>query len=395
VKNVWWPLIPAALISVSAWAGAVASIYNGEQYHLNGAVLVQDADHPDDFFILPTRYHLKTKSHVDDQGRLVTAQSARNTVVRINGHDYSSYAMTFELDEPGKLEMLRATQALRQQVGRPARIKGLVPICGLRLAVPGFKESGPSGDNRLNPDSPLLRYSISSTEADKCASIIDTSEFNMEYRVPIGLEPEAAKEITSDVGMTLPPIEIVLPYKYKDHVTVKIEAQSTINQLRAGGDFAGSFKMVTLQVKASIETLFNRLAVTGGLDVDCQNPDRKICDGFVEQAKDILAKTLFLYTANADKGDTNPLVLADNDKAVSTGGFKATLGIDSQSATREGYFRVDFSSTAYSSITSQAQVTAKNISRRYLDPQILKLLNERYPEQKDETPTTLNFRMGL
>lgn len=374
-------ILAASLIfSGAANATALASVYNGQQFRLEGHLLVQDAEHPNDYYVVPKLYRLRNKVYVNDQtGESSNRASINHKVITVNGHQFSSYTMRFRLDEPGMMEKMTAEALLQLKAGRAAKIKGVAPVCGIRLATPGFDQIKPSGNQPAsNPKSTTITYSISSTEAGKCNAFLDTTDFSVEYRVPMELEPKTAADLTSDTGLVLPPVELLLPYKYKDSVVVEVDAESAVKQLKAGADLQGSFKYVTAQVSANISKLVNKLSVSGGIKVDCQNPDRTICDHFLEQAKDILAKTLYIYEPFAKDGDTNPLVVADKDNA-SASMFKVSLGYDEQEAKRIGKFRVDFSNTVYSSISSQAQLRAAKASPAALDPIVRKKLEE----QKD------------
>lgn len=366
------------LFSGAANASALASVYNGEQFRLKGQLLVQDAEHPDDYYLIPKIYRLKNKIFVNEQtGERSNRANVNNKVITVNGRQYSSYTMRFRLDEPSEVELLEAKMLLQMKAGRAANIRGVAPICGIRLASLGFDQgTGNEADTQKaisNPNVTTITYSISSTEAGKCTSLLDTTDFTVEYRVPIELEPKTAQDLTSDIGLVLPPVELLLPYKYKDSVTVEVDAESAIKQVKAAADLQGSFKFVTAQISASISNLVNKLTVSGGLKVDCQNPDRTVCDHFLEQAKDILSKTLFIYTPLAEKGDTNPLVVSDKDKSSSSM-FKVSLAYDEQEAKRIGKFRVDFSNMVYSTVSGQAQLRAAKASPSALDPIVRKKL---------------------
>lgn len=367
-------LLIFSLFSALARASALASLYNGTQFHLEGQLLVQDSENPNDFYLIPQVYEVKRESVFNPTTQSFSERVAVNhRVFSKDGHQYSSYSIRMILEMPDQLEIQRALSALRQKVGQSARIIGAAPVCGLRLDLPARLPSM-EGSSEPPYNATWIQYSIASSEAGKCNSMMDTTEFSLEYRVPLDLEPALAQNITTDVGLLLPPIELVLPYKYKDKVRVEVDAESAIQQLKAGADIKGSFKFVTGEVQANIERLVNTLQVTGQMAVDCQNPDPTICNYFLDQAKDVLAKTLYIYTPLAVGGDTNPMVLGDKEKNVDASLFKVGLAFDEQSAKRIGKFRVDFSNTVYSSIYSQVQIHVQNIPSENLDPIVRQML---------------------
>jgi hypothetical protein len=119
-----------------------------------------------------------------------------------------------------------------------------------------------------------------------------------------------------------------------------------------------------------MEKMMNTLTMFGKVDVDCQNPDKTICDRFLQQAQELLAKSFLNYLPTSANGDTNPLVLADKDKAVNTSIVKVAAGIDMAQAERIGKFTLDFNNTVYSSVHTQVQVQANKLDRSVLDPAI-------------------------
>jgi hypothetical protein len=376
LRNFLSASIIALATPAMARADALASIYNGEQFQLNGQLLVQDADHPDDFYVLPQTFHIQQQSTYDPTtDTLKKKMSINHQVIAANGNQYSDYTMKMVLDEPTQMQLMQASMQLRRTASPNARIKGMAPICGMRLTLPGLETSTEAPiAGKFDPNTTFIQYSISSTDAEKCNAILTTTEFTLEYRVPLVLEPTVAKNLTSDVGLVLQPIDLILPYKYKDKVSVAIDARSAIDQLKASVGLQGSFKFVTAGVQASMEKMMNALKISGQLQVDCQNPDKTMCDRFVDQAVQILTKTFFTYLPMATSGDTNPLVIADKDKAVNASLFKIQLAFDEQSAERIGQFKVDFSNTVYDSVHGQARIEASRVPLEALDPIVRKLL---------------------
>lgn len=357
-------------------ANALASIYNGDQFQLNDQLLVQDADHPDDFYILPRTFHIKRQSTYNaDTGEVKNIVSVNNRVLTSGQNQYSDYSIRVVLDEPGRLELLQAAMNLRRVANPNARIKGVAPICGMHVLIPGISNSTEAPNPAsFDPNTTFIQYSLGSTDGDKCNSVLATSEFTFEYRVPISLEPATARNLTSDVGLVLQPIDMILPYKYKDKVKIVVDARSAVEQMKAAASLQGSFKFVTAGVQASMEKMMNSLQVTGQLHVDCQNPDTTACDRFVNQAQDILTKVLVNYLPMSGAGDTNPLVVADKNRAVNATMFQVQLNYDQQSAERIGQFTVDFSNTVYSSVHAQAQIDASHVPVEVLAPAVRKLL---------------------
>ena len=55
------------------------------------------------------------------------------------------------------------------------------------------------------------------------------------------------------LGLVLPPVDLIMPYKYDDNVTIKIDARSTIEILKQGGEIKGD--VTTLEDFAVIANL--------------------------------------------------------------------------------------------------------------------------------------------
>ena len=364
------------LLPIAANAGALASIYNGEQFQLEDQLLVQDADHPESYYYLPRTYKLKSRTALDMDGNPKRETSLKHRVVTKGDKQYSVYTMTLELDHPTSLQLRIAEMQIRRKTGQRAVIKGPAPVCGIRVRGPGFDSTAAASPvDKVDPDATLIQYSVNSTEAGKCASVLATTEFNLVYRVPISQEPQTAETITSSVGLFIPAVEILLPYKYREKVVVTLDAVSTYEQLKAAADLQGTFKAVTAGVSAAMSDLKNKLMMSGGIAVDSENPDPAIRDRFLTMALEILSKTYLNYLPMGLAGNTDSLVLADKEKAASASLFKVQLGFDRQSAERIGKFRIDFSNAVYGGVTSQVQIKAARASKDSLDPQVRSLLN--------------------
>lgn len=366
----------AITLSSQAPAAALASLYNGEQFRLKNQLLLQDSDRPDEFYYLPQKYRVKRRGKLNEETQKVEYRTDLNhRVVRKGEREYSVYSMLVELEQPSPFDVLMAQTELSTKLGRQVVIKGLVPICGISLGEVGSASAGIAKPvEAISPDATLVQYSLNSSEAGKCNSPLASTEFRILYRVPLKEEPVYAENATSSVGLVLAPVELTLPYKYKDQVVIQIDARSAYEQLKAAADVKGTYKFVSGEMKAAVSKLFNMLQITGGIDVNCQNPDKAICDRFLVQAQEILAKTFFTYLPFAANGDTNPLTFADKDKAVDTSLVKVQMAMDQQSAERIGKFKIDFTNTVYSSITAQVQVTAARLPVENLAPEVRALL---------------------
>lgn len=375
IKNVYgYVLVLISLFcTIRANANALASIYNGDQYHLRGQFLVQDADHPNDFYILPQAYRLKHQSVYDEAaGDYKDDFGITHQVSVINNVRYSVYNMILVLEQPSEMQRMEATFLLRRKVGMNAIIKGIAPICGMRIA--GFESASDSVEKGTSsPDATLIQYSIDSTEPGKCKSLVTATQFNIRIRVPLEQEPAFAANLISGVGVTLPSIELILPYKYKDHVTMTLNAHDALQQLKGSAGISGAFSVVSTQLKGSVEEMMNKLQIMGSLHVDCQNPDHSACDHFMQQAQEIITKIFFTYLPLSTQGDTNPIVLADKEKSGSAK-VKVDLAIDSQTADHIGEFKLDFSNSVYDSVQTQAQIHVANVPKGILDPAVQALL---------------------
>lgn len=366
------------VVAQLAHGGAIGSVYNGEQFKIQGQLLVQDADKPNSFYFLPRKYKLKTKSRINVKSdKIEKTYGLHHQVVSEAGHQYSVYTMKLTLDRPGQLRSLDAELELRRLKGNDAKILGLTPVCGLRLDLPtGGVLVSNTNSNPVNPDAIQIKYSLSSTEAGRCTSILDTSDVVLEYRVPMAREPEVANKLVSSVGLVLPSVELVLPYKYKDRVVVSVDAEMAYEQTKTAGSLTGDAKSVMLEARASVDAMFGRASATGKTIIDCQNPDRTICDRFVEQAKDHLVKMLFVFTPIAEAQAPQVLV-GDKEKIFEAGKTKVGLAFDAQTAKRQQNFVIDFSNAVYSSISAQAQVEINKIPFEIFDPAVQALVKSK------------------
>ncbi|NJM09615.1 MAG: hypothetical protein HC883_01555 [Bdellovibrionaceae bacterium] len=346
-------------------ASALASIYNGQQFNIDGATIVQSADSPSDFYVLPTLYRVRGGTKWDD---LLSEYVDINPVARreeeISGTKVVIYTMRFDLDLPSKMQQLYALRELRKFQPN-ARIVGIAPVCGIRFGDAGIAEVlAASSPIKTDPTKPMIRYSFRSTDADKCGSTLRTTAFTVEYTVPAENAAGIESAMASEAGLVLPPVELVLPYKFKDKVVVKVDAASAIEVLKSGADLEGTYKFVKAGVQARMQSLINRLNSAGMIEMDCQNPDPVVCSQFLTKAMEILSKTLFIFEAQANSGDTNPLVIGDGEKAVDASLIKARVAFESAKAVRNGRFEVDFSNVVYSTIKAQAELIVRNIQFR-------------------------------
>lgn len=352
-------LVTLLLFSSLARANSLASIYNGSQYQLDGQLLVQDADNSNNYYYVPQAFRLKQSSQWDAKKQAyVPDYGIHREVITKAGRQYASYTMRFELDEPSESDVLTATMNLAVKTSPLVQILGMAQICGLSLAVPGFATAPPAPPD---PDATVIRYSINSTDAGKCNSLVSLNEFSMSLTVPLERDHEYLNNFISPNGPVLPPVEMILPYKYKDRVIVSVDAHAALDQAKAAVGVGFTYEAVTAAVNASMENLWRSLTASGQVYVDCQNDDHTICDRFVQQAQDLLAKSIFLITPDMSKGDTNPLVVGDNNKASSANLFKIQLGYDEQHLSDNQKLTVDFTNVVYSSVRAQAQVIASGV----------------------------------
>lgn len=365
--------IATVLISLSAHAGALASLWNGEQFRLSGQILVQDADKPLDFYFLPTRYKVKATSVYNES----TGESERKTwvthqVVTDGTLKYSVYNIRMKLDEPGRFETLRAESELRQKVGLEARIKGLVPICGLSLGS-SLVAAGEIGA-QPNPSATVITYSIHSSEAEQCKSIVDVPEFNLQIRVPLSREPEFARAMTSDVGLVLPSIDVILPYKYNNKVTMLFNSKTTYEMMSQNVGLKGTYKMVTGEVESNIRKMFQSLEITSQMKVDWQGTDVALRDRFITQAIEFLSQAYIKYNAVTGPVGDKEVVVGDKDKSVSSSLFSVSLAMSEQAATQKADITIDFSSATYSTVKSQTQLDVSRVSKSVLSPEVQQML---------------------
>lgn len=367
----WLTLVPQL-----SFANSLASIYNGEQYDLGKIFLAQDANKPEDFYVMPSSFSLAPPQYYWDEKiqDYASKSTVSHEIVEVAGKKYSSYTLRFKLDQPSRQDVRRATNRL-WNLRANARIKGLVPICGVKLGYFGFEFAQgekPTPENSVNPGGEYIRYSLRSNDSDRCTSLVSLKELSVVYRVPLELEPEAAKALTSDTGLVLPPVEVIMPYKYTDKVSIKIDTQSVIDQLKATGGFKGTIKKVALDVQGSVERMWNNLTTTGVIKIDCQS-DQAVCERYYEIARDVIAKTFYIYTPLATAGDTTPLTLSDNNKSTPSL-FDVKVNTDLARADRKSEFSLDMDNPVYSSMRTQVQFKAFGVSPDVLAKEVRDLL---------------------
>ena len=362
------------LAAKNASASALASIYDGEEFKLDGEVLVQDYQTPTDFYILPQRYTVIQQSVYNPKTRRYTKiANANNIVTTENGKKYSIYTLRLRLVEPSQNDLLNATFLLRQK--HPgAQIKGLAPICGMTIAMPG--QDLPS--RAANPDVPLITYSIKSTSSQKCGTIVANSEFTMSIHVPLESEPMYANALTSNGGLILPPIDVAMPYKYEDKVKITVDAKSFYKQVKAGAGIEGSWKVVSVGVKANVEKALQTLNIGGLVKMDCQNPDKTICGKFYDQAVKILSDSVMKYMPiAATNPNQDPLITTENNKSPGTNMFRVDMAYDEATAEKMVNLVVDFKDTEYDTLTSQVQLDISNLPQTILSDEVKAILNHK------------------
>jgi hypothetical protein len=372
-KQIATLILSALLLPISSRAGALASIWNGEQFGIDGETLVQDADRPDEFYILPRKYKIQKKSKYNERtDSFDTVPQVVHQISDIGGVKYSIYNITLVLDEPGQMELMELDSKLQRH--RPsARIRGLANVCGMSLGLPAVAPlPGPVDQNALH-----ITYSINSTTENSCSSILPQTAFNLQIKVPLSREPEVANAMSSSVGMVLPPIELLFPYKYSDSVIVTFNAKKTIDQMATGLDLKGTWKVVSAGVSARTQDIVNRLKITGAIKMDCQNPDKRICDSFLEKAKEILSSSLVRYvpqTPVTNEGGVAQVVMGDNNKDVPTSLFKVEMAMDSRSFSDSEELKIDFSDVNYSTVKTQVQLDVSKVPKKSFKPEVRKLL---------------------
>lgn len=366
-------LAAAIAMSGSAWANSVGSLYNGKQFDLDGRDLVQDADRPNEFYVVPARFKIvPTTISLGENGEETEQRGVNHRVMTINGQQYSVYTIRVRLDKPNEQQILLANNKLYQKFGAGAQVVGMAPVCGINLGAPLTEVS--AGASSARPDAVVIRYNLQSTEAGKCESALFPRELTLTIYAPMSMEPQIAQDITSKVGLVIPAIELVLRYKYQDKVSVTIDAKNTYDQLKASAGIEGGYKFVSGSLSGNMTKMFNKLKVTGRIHRDCQNPDPAICDGFVEKAQELLKEIVFKYTPLATPNpDTKNLIVGDKEK-VSANMVRVDMAMDKQEFENHGEFVFDFTSNTYSSIRTQAIVDLKKVNPEHLAKEVQDLL---------------------
>jgi hypothetical protein len=359
-----------AALSIKAQALTYTSVYDGEQFQLAGFSLVQSAENPAHYYVLPNQFRIKASSYYDQAKRdYVLDPGVVHQVEEVDGHEFSIYTFRFALRSPSKIDELTAGMLLKAK--KPGSVlQGMAKPCGMSLSVPGFSpEEGPGDGARMaksNPNVPYVQYSISSTEAGRCNSFDSLpKDLTVTYRVPMSREPMTAQSLISGTGILIPPMTLLFPYKYTDKFSISLKKKSAMTQLQALIDLKGTVKMVTGQVRAGINKMIKNLEISGAFHQDCRSP-QEVCAKYLEMAKSMVEARLVTYTPI--KEEAKDLVIGDSDKDASV--FKVALAFDYKTVTDNETFDFVLSNTNYSSISTQAHFRAARIPVEVLDPKV-------------------------
>lgn len=180
----------ASIGSANPMAAGREGQWDAERLGLGPGLVMQDPEIAEDFYYIPSEYHVVVRRKFNEQSATyVNEHSLEHSIEDRKGRAYSVYTMQMEWDQPRETQLLLAQSRLKTLQHAPVRLMG---IPGLRKVEVGRARGKAT-----------VTYSLGS---DSGAS---QSNFNVEYAVPMKLEPSAAAiPLTSSSGLELPSVNL-------------------------------------------------------------------------------------------------------------------------------------------------------------------------------------------
>ncbi|OUR92843.1 hypothetical protein A9Q84_20225 [Halobacteriovorax marinus] len=373
--------IAILLSTISAQAGAGASLWNGAHVNLKGRMLIQDADNPDTFYWLPTKFKLRTHSDLipDENGNLViknTQAVTQGFIEDANGNKFSKYDMKVSLENLGQEKLIRATQKLRRIHGYEAKIVGMLPLCGMALGLPTIIGAADSSANITQ-----VKFGFSQDSLDNCTNFNVARTFNISILVPKKLEPAFAKSMMKGIGPAFPSIKLAHPYKYEDNVSLKIDTRKFRSMMSAGGKLTGTFKYVSAQVEAKISKAMKQLAFTGHLKLNIQSTDPQIKAHYMKMFTEMLKNYFYSFTATKDGNTPNeqdPLKPVTFSSSNGGSGSSAIVGVELAYSKEEveeiGVIDISINDINYGAIQSHNTIEIPALNKENFSQELQNLL---------------------
>lgn len=362
----------AIVSGVEAYAKAVSSIYDSQYKSLPGLLIIEDASQLNNLYYQSTVYRLNSASVFNSaKGTYEERPGMTHQMITDAGRRYSLYTLKFKLKQPSLLK-LQSIEGEASAENSNARIVGPAPVCGVVLAE-GESNSEKASDQK----DIVIKYSLPISKERRCSTPAEVSTLTIQYKVPIEHEPMVAKTLLSDASAIIPPLKLLIPQKFKDHVVVEFDAEAALNELQDMAGLSGEFHGVLAKVEGRIHKMYSRLAIVAGVNRDCQNSDKTVCDRLESAAVEILKSILISFVPKQPEAD-KPGNAPKSEKTSGEGEKAVTvqLKLDRETARRQGKIRVDLSDQNYGAIDVPVSFDMEGASASLLDPEILKLMGE-------------------
>jgi hypothetical protein len=376
-------LLLLLMIGSNSYAGAAASLWNGDHINLKGKMLVQDADDRSKFYWMPNKFKLKVNSQfeVDEYGNQIVKQNQAITqefVTLENGKTYSRYNLMVKLESLSKMKLVKAMGALRRAHGFDARIVGRVPVCGISLGLP--KTIGiPSTD--ASPDNIQIQFGFSEDGMDDCTNLNVPTAFPITIMVPRKLEPSFGKSLVKGISPVLPTVRLAHPYKYEDKASLNIDVSKFHSMVSKGGKVSGTYKFVSGAVEAKVTKAMKQLQFIGSMKLDIQSKDPEIKKHYMNMFSDMLKNYFYSFTASKDGTAQTDRDLSKDEVTFSSGNgqktaasVKAELAFNKQEAKEIGKISINIEDVNYGAIQSQNTISIPKINKENFSKELRDLL---------------------
>jgi len=373
-------ILAMGLMLGEAHASAAGSLFNGDHYELQGKMMVQDADSGNDFYWIPEKFKLRSKSEIvytgsgrRRRGTLVNKQMISHSIVENeNGEKFSRYDLTVKLEGLDDSTRLIAQSMLRRKHDTNARLVGRIPLCGIATGVP--KSIGASG---ANIESIQVVFGFVEDGLETCSNFNVPKSFPISIIVPEKFEPGFAQSLVNGVGAMMPTIKLAMPYKYRDKATLSIDVEKAYKFINKSGSLTGTYKAVSAGVKANVRKMIRTLSYTGSIVFDIQNPDPKVRAHLEKTFIDIITKQFFVYTAKPDltmPGDndsTTPITFANRGGGSKSAPLvQAKFAFGEDEAREIGKINFSLENVNYGAMESHASIVIPPIDKERIHESI-------------------------
>lgn len=351
-------IVLLALMTNAAFAVSAGSIWEGEQFDLDGYQLIQDAKTKTDFYWLPKKLRIKNQSTYQADGTLINTPMASHEIVTRDDGDYSVYSFTLKLDQLPGSKAIDADFLLKRRFGTKAALRGMLPACGLKFDTPKVFGPGSSTTNKIT-----VTFGVS--ESHGCSQAQVPKEIPLMIEAPVPMEPSFSKMIKSKAGLPLPQLIFHHPSTYSDDVSMTIDAVSFWENMSKDAGLSGAYKQVELGLKKKVKETLQTLSFTSQMIFDTkeQDPVRRetMRKHYEDIFVDILTKTYFHFQAITPAAHEDITVATQNGK---TGNYvAATFGMSEAEAKRKDKIVLSMKNVNYSTIQSQVTIDLSRASQ--------------------------------